>query len=104
MILWNISPPPPPPPVIPDAQQLQAVITQIIDKTYKGYVLDKNSNKNKKGNCICWLLATSVTSWNMSPPLPPVIPDAQQLRTVITQIIAKGYVFDKNSQKNIVWK
>ena len=35
----------------------------------------------------------------MSPPLPHVIPDAQQLRSVITQIIAKGYVFDKNSQK-----
>ena len=38
------------------------------------------------------------------PTPPPVIPDAQQLRTVITQIIAERYVFDKNSQKNIVWK
>ena len=28
-----------------------------------------------------------------------VIPDAKQLQTVITRIIAKGYVFDKNSQK-----
>ena len=37
----------------------------------------------------------------MSPALPPVILDAQQLRTVITQIIAKGYVFDKNSQKTL---
>ena len=39
--------------VIPDAQQLQTVNTQIIDNTDKGYVLDKNSNKNKKENCIC---------------------------------------------------
>ena len=40
----------------------------------------------------------------MSPPLPLIIPDAQQLRTVITWIIAKGYVFYTNSQKKIVWK
>ena len=33
----------------------------------------------------------------MSPPLAPVIPDAQQLRTVITRIIAKGYVFDSGA-------
>ena len=37
----------------------------------------------------------------MSPPLLPVIPDAQQLWTVIAQIIAKGYVFYKNSQKEL---
>ena len=38
-----------------------------------------------------------MTSWNTSPPLAPVIPDAQQLRTVITRIIAKGYVFDSGA-------
>lgn len=33
----------------------------------------------------------------------PLISDAQQLRTVITQIIAKGYVFEENSQKKTTY-
>jgi hypothetical protein len=40
----------------------------------------------------------------MSPLLPPTIIDAQQFRPVITQIIAMGYIFDKNKKKPIVLK